>query len=281
MPVPQGPRRAAPPRKKSSQKQTPPAETEATTVSLEKETPIHDISDIVAGSQTTPIPVPGYDESEVDASADPNAIAHLTEPADENLEPTEPSFSTTAQLILDNDAGSGPAPPPIPLSPPLDLHSESPGELEADSKPTQGLQSHGDIGELADPSIPTASQQEETETEGVVVPGPDDHDTPVAPAEEDDEDETARKQRIAEHVAKMGGFNPFGGHPMRPPTPGDEPPSIERKASVGAMPVEGEGTTLQGQPPPPNPYSVFQQGGRATVVNEEGDNDDDGNDGKY
>jgi len=136
-----------------------------------------------------------------------------------------------------------------------------------------------DIGELAVPSIPT---QEETEVGEVVVPEPD--EAPVAPAEEDDEDETARRHRIAERVAKTGGFNPFGGQLMRSPTLGDEPPSVEREVSGEAIPVESEETTLQGQPAalaaPSIPYSVFQQGGNATVLDKEGE-DDDGNDGKY
>jgi hypothetical protein len=126
--------------------------------------------------------------------------------------------------------------------------------------------------------------QEETEVEPVVVPELDEDETPVAQAEEEDEDETARRQRVAERVAKMGGFNPFGGQPMRSPTLEDEPSDVERKESSGAIPIESEGMTLQSQPAataePPIPYSVFQLGGSATV-NEEGDGDDDGNDGEY
>ncbi len=276
MPVPQGPRRAPPPRKKSSQKQTSPAEAEATTLLPEKDTAIHDISDAI---QTAPIPVSGHVEPEVDAAADPNANVCLAESADEKLEPTEQSVSITSQLGPSDEARPGRAPPPIPLSPPSVPHSESPDELEVDSRPSQSLVSPDDIGELAVPSIPT---QEETEVGEVVVPEPD--EAPVAPAEEDDEDETARRHRIAERVAKTGGFNPFGGQLMRSPTLGDEPPSVEREVSGEAIPVESEETTLQGQPAalaaPSIPYSVFQQGGNATVLDKEGE-DDDGNDGKY
>jgi myosin tail region-interacting protein MTI1 len=284
MPVPQGPRRAAPPRKKSSQKQTPPAEPEATTPSFEKDTSIHDVPEIAPGSQTTPVSVPV--EPEVDAATDPNANVRPAETADENLEPITPSYSVTAQQVPSHEAGSEPAPPPIPPPPPLDFHSESPDELEVEPRPKQGLPSPDDVAESVVPSIPAVPRitQEETEVETVVVPEYNEDEASVAPAEEEDEDETARKQRIAECVAKMGGFNPFGGQPMRSPSLEDEPSDVERKGSGEVIPVEGEGTTLQSEPAalaaPTIPYSVFQQDGSATV-NEEGDDDDDGNDGKY
>jgi len=284
MPVPQGPRRAAPPRKKSSQKQTPPAETEAATSSFEKDTSIHDVSETISGSQTTPVSVPDHVEPGFDTAADPNASVRPAETADENFEPIAPSFSVTA--VPDPEAGSARAPPPIPPPPPLSPHTESPDELEVDARPKQDILSPEDIGESIVPSIPAVSRitQEEKEVEPVVMPGLNEDETPVAPAEEEDEDETARTQRVAERIAKMGGFNPFGGQPMRSPTLEDEPSDVERKGSGGVIPIESKGTTLQSQPAAtaelPIPYSVFLQGGSATV-NEEGDDDDDGNDGKY
>jgi hypothetical protein len=169
----------------------------------------------------------------------------------------------------------------------LDLHSESPDELEVESRPKQGLPSPDDVAESVDSSIPAVPRitQEETEVERVVVPEYNEDEISVAPAEEEDEDETTRKQRIAERVAKMGGFNPFGGQPIRSSSLEDEPSDVERKGSGEVIPVvEAERTTLQSEPAalaaPTIPYSVFQQGGSATV-NEEGDDDDDGNDGKY
>jgi myosin tail region-interacting protein MTI1 len=282
MPVPQGPRRAAPPRKKSSQKQTPPAETETATSSYEKDTSINDVSETISGSQTTPVSVPDHVESELDAAA--NASVRPAETADENFGPIAPSFSVTA--VPDPEAGSARALPPIPPPPLLGPHTESPDELEVDARPKQDILSPEDIGPSVVPSIPAVSRitQEEAEVEPVVVPGLNEDEAPVAPAEEEDEDETARRQRVAERVAKMGGFNPFGGQPMRSPTLEEEPSDVERKRSGGVIPVESEGTTLQSHPAAtaelPIPYSVFLQGGSATV-NEEGGDDDDGNDGKY
>lgn len=285
MPIPQVPRRAVPPRKKSSQKQSPPTEPEATTLSPEKDTPIPDVSDTISESQTAPIPVPAHVEPEVDVAADPTADFYSAGSADENLQPTEQT--SASQLVPSHEAGSGPALTFVPPPPPLVPHSESPDDFEVESRTAQSLQSLDNVGEPAVPSSPTVLQttQEETEAERVE---PDEDEAPVEPAEEvgeeEDKDETARKERIAERVAKMGGFNPFGGQPMRSPSLGDEPPHVERKLSGREVPVESEGTTPQdqaaAQATPPIPYSVSQQGGSATGVNED-DEEDDGYDGKY
>ena len=286
MPIPQVPRRAVPPRKKSSQKQSPPTEPEATTLSPEKDTPILDVSDTISESQTAPIPVPAHVEPEVDVAADPTADVYSAGSADENLQPTEQT--SASQLVPSHEAGSGPVLTFVPPPPPLVPHSESPDDFEVESRTAQSLQSLDNVGEPAVPSSPTVLQttQEETEAERVE---PDEDEALVGPAEEvgeeEDEDETARKERIAERVAKMGGFNPFGGQPMRSPSLGDEPPHVERKLSGGGeVPVESEWNTPQdqaaAQATPPIPYSVSQQGGSATGVNED-DEEDDGYDGKY
>jgi len=293
MPIPQVPRRAVPPRKKSSQKQSPPTEPEATTLSPEKDTPIPDVSDAISESQTALIPVPGPVEPGVDVAADPTANVHSAGSADENLQPTEQTFDVASQLVPSHEAGSRPALPYVPPPPPLVPHSESPDEFEVESTTAQGLQSLDNVDEPAVPSVPTVPQttEEEIEAERVVVPEPDEDEAPVGPAEEGggeeedkDEDETARKEHVAQCVAKMGGFNPFGGQPMRSPSLGDEPPHVERKLSGEEVPVESEGATPQDQAAtqatPPIPYSVFQQGGSATGVNED-DEGDDGYDGKY
>ena len=288
MPIPQVPRRAAPPRKKSSQKQTPPTETEATTLSPEKDTPIPDVSDPILESQMAPILVPGHVEPEVDVAAGPTADVYSAGPADEDLQPTDQTFGAASQLVPTRETGSGPVLPSVPPPPPLVPHSKSPDELEVQSSPAQSLQFPDNVGESAVPSVPTVPQttQEETEAGRVVVPEPDEYDAFVEErGEEEDEDETARKQHIAERVANMEGFNPLGGQPIRSPSLGDEPPHVERKLSGGEVPVESEGITPEDQPAaqttPPIPYSVFQQGGSATGVNEDGDGDDDGYDGKY
>ena len=106
MPVPQVPRRAAPPRKKSSQKHTPPAEAEAIASSPEKGTSISE-------SQSAPVPVQGDVEPEVRA-ADPDADdVHLSDLADKNLELTEQASSVTVPPILSPEEESAPALPDL------------------------------------------------------------------------------------------------------------------------------------------------------------------------
>ena len=244
MPVPLVPRRAAPPRKKSSQKQTPPVETEAIASSFEKGTSIHDSSDTPSESHSALTPVPGDIEPEVratDPDVDPSDLA------DKNLEPTEQSLDVTVPPIHSSEAGSTPA-PPKPASSPLDPQPEWLDNPEVDPSP---MQVPDDVAEPTVPSIPTVSliSQEETEVEEV-APHAGDDEALVAAEEEEDEDGTER-------VAKMG----------------EDPPYI----SSGVVAVESHPTasTVSSES---IPYSVFQQGGGATAVNEE---DDDGNDGKY
>jgi len=273
MPVPQGPRRAAPPRKK---KQTPPAETEsATSSSLDKDTPTHDGSDTVPEGHTAPAPVPDHEESEVKV-IDPTSEVSLSEPADELLESIEQSPTLTALPVSDPEAGPV---PPRPVSPPVEVRPEHPDEPEIDTRPTQDLQSPDDAATPAALSIPPTSRisQEEVSKE-VVVPEPGEDETPGLVAEDEAEDETTRRQRIAERVAKTGGLNPFGGQPPLPPTPGEEPP-VEGRVSEEDVHVEG--TAFDDHPATPSApsvsYSVSHLGGGATAF----DGEDDGNDGKY
>ena len=274
MPVPQGPRRAVPPRKK---KQTPPAETEAaTSSSLDQDTPTPDGSDTVPEGQSVPAPVPDDEESEVKA-ADPTSEVFLSGPADELFESTEQSPVVAALPVPIPEAGPV---PPRPASPPVNLHPEYPDEPEIDTGSTQDLQSPGDAAEPAAPSTPSTSRvSQEEESEEVVVPEPGEDESPGLVAEVEVEDETTRRQRIADRVAKMGGFNPFGGQPTLPPPPGEEPPSVERKASSEDVPVEG--TAFDDRPAAPTApsisYSVSHLGGGATAF----DAGDDENDGKY
>lgn len=255
MPVPQVPRRAAPPRKKSSQKQTPPAEAEAIASSPEKGTTIHGGSYAPSESQSAPVPVQGDVEPEIRAT-DPDADdVHLSDLADKNLELTEQASSVTAPPILSPEEESAPA-PPRPASPPLepqtdDLDLDDP---DVDPSPTQAPD---DIAEPIVPSISTASQvtQEETEVEEVAIPHASDDEALVAAEEEEVEDDTDRGRGIAEHVAEIG---------EEPPYTSSAAIAVESHPAAPAASSESVS------------YEVFQQGGGATAVDE-----DDGNDGKY
>ncbi|KAI9452448.1 hypothetical protein F5148DRAFT_503827 [Russula earlei] len=121
MPVPQGPRRPAPPRKKSSQKPTPPAELEAaTSPSLDKDEFSHTSTDAIPECQSPPSPVPGHVALQVSAT-DTISDVSPPEPADGHLGPTKQSFSVDALPVLSPEAGSVPAPPLRPASPSLDM----------------------------------------------------------------------------------------------------------------------------------------------------------------
>lgn len=164
MPVPQGPRRAAPPRKKASSKPTP-AETEAATPFLEKDTPIYDSPDLTSESQSAPIPASGHVEPEVGAT-DANADGSLPEPADEKT-----------------------APLPRPVSPPSEPSPEPLDTPEVDLKPRQDLPPPDDPIETAVPSsagVPGV-MQERSEVEEVLAPEPGEDETAEAAAEEEDE----------------------------------------------------------------------------------------------
>jgi hypothetical protein len=252
MPVPQVPRRAAPPRKKSSQKPTPPAEVEAIASSPEKGTTTHDSSYAPSESQSAPVPVQGDVEPEVRAT-DPDADdVHLSDLADKNLELTEQTSSVTVPPILSSEEESAPA-PPGPASPPLEPQpDEGPDNADVDPSPTQAPD---DIAEPTVPSISTASQvtQEETEEE-VAIPHASNDEALVAAEEEEVEDDSDRGQGIAEH--EMGG---------------EELPYI----SSAAIAVENHPAASAASSESVS-YEVFQQGGGATAVEE-----DDGNDGKY
>lgn len=253
MPVPQGPRRAAPPRKKSSQKQTPPAEAEAVAPSPEKGTTVHDSSYTPSESRSAPIPLPGDVEAEVRA-ADPDDV-HLSDLADKNLELTEQASSATGPPILIPEEESAPA-PPRPASPPLESQPDSLDIADVDSGLTQVPD---DIAEPTVPSTSTASQvtHEETEVEEVAIPHASNDEAPVSAEEEEVEDDTGRGQGIAGHVADMGGE--------------EELPYI----SSAAIAVENHPAASAASSESVS-YGVFQQGGGEAAVDE-----DDGNDGKY
>ena len=250
MPVPQVPRRAAPPRKKSSQKQTP-AEGEVIASSPEQGTTIQGSSDTLSESQSVPVPVPGDVEPEVrvaDRDADDVYISDL---ADKNLELTEQVSGVTVPPVLSPEEGSAPA-PPRPAPPPLEPQPDTLDSPDVDPSPTQAPR---DIAEPTVPLIAAASQvtQEETEVEEVAAPHASNDETLVAAEEEEFEDDIDRGQGIAEHFAK-------------------EPLYI----SSGAIAVEKPAASVAPSESESVSYAVFEQGGGATSVEE-----DDGNDGKY
>lgn len=60
---------------------------------------------------------------------------------------------------------------------------------------------------------------------------------PEPPADESEEEMAARRKRIAERLAKSGGFNPFS---PRPPTPPEEEADVTEAAVEGEVSAEAE-----------------------------------------
>ena len=236
MPVPQVPRRVAPPRKKSSQKRTPPTGAEAVASSAE--------------GHPAPVPLPGDVEPEVRAT-DPDADdVHLSDLADKNLELTEQASSVTVPPILSREEESAPA-PPRPASPPSEPQPDSLDNLDVDPGPAQASD---DIAEPTVPSISTVSQvtQEETVVEEAAIPHARNDEAHVAAEEEEVEDNTGRGQGIAGHVAEMGG---------------EELSYISGAAAVESHPAASAASSE------PVSYAVSQLGGGATAVDEDDGND--------
>ncbi|KAI9465008.1 hypothetical protein BJY52DRAFT_755542 [Lactarius psammicola] len=273
-PLLQGPRRAAPPRKKVVPKPTLPTETEAAPESLGEDTP-----GVTSEGLPLPVPVPSNVETEV-AAADPIADAFLSEPA--SGRPTEEPFGGSAPIVHAPEEKTEPSPPPTRLpsdsSDPTNLRPESPKESRVYSRTEHDFLRPDDPIELDVPSGPQVPR-DESELEEATAQEPSKDG--VSMTGEEEEDETTGGQDIAERVSKTG-FNPSDGQPVTSPSL-DETTTIhvERKSSVDTLPAGIGGSPLESQPLQPGAplvsYSVSSQGGSANAVNDE----DGGDNGKY
>ena len=249
MPVPQAPRRAAPPRKRPAKSPSPAS-------------PVLD-----DGIQESPSPLISTDEAaSIEQPRDPGdrqpevtegqiedvvkeVIPHAHEPA-KVAEVEEPVASLEAEPIpeaYEDERVAEPHAAVVPEEPVAEGHAPQPVAEEPQpeaSSPVEPELHTEDIHE-AEP------QMQQHEEEHAPVPAPEE------PAEEPEEDEAARRKRIAERLAKSGGFNPFAGGmppPVRressdsarspPPPPrrdslqeatSPKPSLPERKASVGSV----------------------------------------------
>lgn len=264
MPLLQGPRRAAPPRKKVMPKSTLSTETEVAPESL------GDTSGVTSEGLPLPIPMLSHVETEV-VAADPIADTSPSEPA--SGRPTEEPLDGPAPIVHIPEEKSEPSPPTRLPSDPSDLRPGSPEESQVDSRTERDFPLPDVPTEL---DVPSELQvpREESELEEATAYEPNKDGVAV-------EDETTRGQHMAERVSKMGEFNPSGGQPDTSPL--DEPTTLhaERKLSVDTLPTGTGGSTLENQSPQLGAslasYSVSSQGGSANAVNDEdgGDNESD------
>ncbi|KAK0487822.1 hypothetical protein IW261DRAFT_1450167 [Armillaria novae-zelandiae] len=211
MPVPAGPRRAAPPRRKPAKSPAPsPAEDKQKN------------RESLASLDITSHPI-----SDAEGAPKEEALNVVTEPALES--PTETATTHTANegLISPHVAEADVA--DIRVSP------ESPsfqGRIDLPEAPTKTSESGQqlDTDEISDVPV-----------EEHLSPDPE----PSVPSvEEEEEDEETRRNRVAEKIARMGGISPFAPPPLqrKPSTSSNvsdvvapQSPTVQKRASIGSV----------------------------------------------
>ncbi|KAI0059618.1 hypothetical protein BV25DRAFT_1860250 [Artomyces pyxidatus] len=322
MPVPAGPRRAAPPRKKPTPKSssTPSVPETAPAPVLNSGEVLHDSpatadvdapvpAEILQGDREPEI---GVVNASVEAGGSIPASTEESvalEPPDDQEAPSTTSSSSEPRPGSEDD-------PEVYLKPKHDIDTvpelapepSSPLAAEPTAHEVPALQETSHDAEVQEDDV--NSREENPSEEQLDVP-----QEPTALAEDEEEDEEARRKRIAERVAKMGGFNPFGSQPVASP-PAVSPPSalpptpfaIDSPLSFKTVtsPPEEDVPTIGGvqndidvEIPPsmtrkdsassespevtrkkssssvPIPYGVMQQGGPANPSEEEEEDDED------
>jgi hypothetical protein len=214
MPVPAGPRRAAPPRKKPAKSLSPvpqtlddeirespeklPEEDRELKDSVKAEEPVDERKDV------------GVTESEEDS----------TDVVEDDIteEPSEAIGPETLENVKDSVEGSS-----EPSAQITEVEREHDVYVTETPKTGTSVDEAPATGAIAAAS-PTA-----------VVPSSPTEDDPVLSEEPvpepEDEDETLRRKRVAERLAKMGAFNPLASAPARRQSSSEENP--ERKSSMG------------------------------------------------
>ncbi|KAK0202113.1 hypothetical protein DFS33DRAFT_1276886 [Desarmillaria ectypa] len=217
MPVPAGPRRAAPPRRRPAKSPVPPL-----------------IEDRQKNRESlTSLDITSHPISDSEGAPKEEPLSVVTEPVLES--PTEATSSRTADEmfvsphVVEADVADIRV---SPESPSLQGHIDLLGaSTEASESISQEL-SPDDTSDVPvekhpsptpEPSIPSVEEEEE---------------------EKEEEDEEARHNRITERIAKMGGINPFAPPPLQrrlsttsnvsdavaPPSP-----TIQKRTSVGSI----------------------------------------------
>ncbi|KAG1732308.1 hypothetical protein EDB19DRAFT_1292055 [Suillus lakei] len=216
MPVPAGPRRAAPPRKKAYK--SPPA-------SQLPEAPVPDV-------------VPGVSEEAPDAESTEEPAA---EPEPEPEAEARPSIvSVTSQEQVES-----PEQVPVPSAEQIliigDVQKEI-GEVgvsvELDTAEVDPVDKLDEEDAHVDADEPELEQQDQEE-EGHELEEQEqeqEHKEREREEEEDEAEEEARRQRVAAKLAQMGAFNPFAGPPPVPRRDSIPSPTA-RRDSIPAPPV--------------------------------------------
>ena len=254
MPIPAVPRRAAPPRRK---KETPKSSEEPPAPSQEEEAAVSAANIPLPESTSNLLADAEAEKPEAPSDVELKSVSTVEPPIspakDESPEPV-----TDLGLVTERSTSPRPVEPgdrdDIPEDAPVSARMEGQQlpslseenlaevveekEIEGHSgidQPEQDLEKPFD--EVSNDEEPTkplgAAMGGEEEDPGVLTAEPDvkgdAEDKPKGQPDED-EDEAARRARIAARLSKSGGFNPFaGGAPVRKPSESSLP---ERRTSV-------------------------------------------------
>ncbi|OCH87966.1 hypothetical protein OBBRIDRAFT_118190 [Obba rivulosa] len=230
MPVPAGPRRAAPPRRKAPKSPSPaPSAPEPTLVS----DVIHESPAPLPGTQPASTELAnaaeesgphGDVESELKDPQEAEALLKLVQASTEEPStvstPPAPrqSSDTTAEAVLEKH---------------VDREEESTATLAAEHAAESETTESAPGSEAA-----TAEESAVPETPTVA------EEAPVPVEEPEEEDEATRRKRIAERLAKSGGFNPFAGlPPTSPPTT-----TVERRSSLRKDSMDTQTSPVSSEP---------------------------------
>lgn len=226
MPVPAGPRRAAPPRKKAAAKAPPPAPAPIVPDEEVKESlPIKATSDPETAAEperaTSTVVAVEVKETEEKVVEEVNATPSQEEMVDSQVEKSPESPAKIPGEIISEEPSSKeqestkafefdvPSVDPVPPSHAPDILedvSTKRTEVEAEPERKPSLDSPS--------SLPTADSSEKLSQEPAEVPQELDEEA----------EEAARRKRVAEKLAKMGGINPFA-----------PPPPVQRQSSSDVL----------------------------------------------
>ena len=209
MPVPAMPRRAAPPRKKAAKSPSPTSAPSISDSAILDNPPDKSPETSITVSDS---------QHEIDRAPE---IGHVDKDADSVLESVEASGSPTvvefSGVHTDAVAAAGDKQPEVYMGPSSEAEkqectSEEPSTVTEKDEPPP-------IGNVKTSVTPTSENDAANEV-------PLNNESAIAEQTEEEE-EAARKKRVAEKLAKMGGFNPFAPRPpvVSPPVELGEPPS--------------------------------------------------------
>lgn len=209
MPVPAMPRRAAPPRKKAAKLPSPTSTPSISDSSILDNPPDKSPETSVTVSDS---------RHEIDRAPE---IGHVDKDADSVLESVEASGSPTvvefSGVHTDAVAPAGDKQPEVYMGPSSEAEkqectSEEPSAITEKDEPPL-------VGNVKTSVTPTSQSENDAANEV-----PLNNESAIAEQTEEEE-EAARKKRVAEKLAKMGGFNPFAPRPVvSPPVELGEPP---------------------------------------------------------